>query len=141
MSVEGESCFEPKRITGAETTGLETRRFEVSPEVPSLLGGCIELKAVFTAEDHLDIAPDILVFLVLNIDFDLELPTGRASWARLLRRVFEVDPLTCPNCGAEMKVIAVITDPGVVDRIRRHLEETGRPGAFEARAPPPPPAA
>ena len=40
-----------------------------------------------------------------------------------------------------MKVIAVITDPGVVDRIRRHLEKTGRPGAFEARAPPPPPAA
>ena len=40
-----------------------------------------------------------------------------------------------------MKVIAVITDPSVVDRIRRHLEKTGRQDPFEARAPPPPPAA
>src|SRR5207249_3673728 len=33
----------------------------------------------------------------------------RASWARLLRTIFEVDPLLCP-CGAEMKIISVITD-------------------------------
>ena len=36
------------------------------------------------------------------------LPQSRASWARLLRKVMEVDPLCCARCGAEMKVIAVI---------------------------------
>jgi len=41
----------------------------------------------------------------------------RASWARLIRKVFEVDPLVCSPCGAEMKILAVITEPAVVDRI------------------------
>jgi hypothetical protein len=38
----------------------------------------------------------------------------RGSWARLLRRIQEVDPLTCPRCGNELKVVAVITGPAVV---------------------------
>ena len=61
----------------------------------------------------------------------------RASWARLLRKIFEVDPLICP-CGGKMKIISVITDPRVVDRILRHLEsETCRTrDPFEPRAPP-----
>src|SRR5438046_5486534 len=45
----------------------------------------------------------------------------RGSWARLLRKIFEVDPLLCP-CGAEMKIISVITDSRLVDRILRHLQ-------------------
>src|SRR5213595_2502007 len=45
----------------------------------------------------------------------------RASWARLLRKIFEVDPLLCP-CGAEMKIISVITDSRLVDRILRDLQ-------------------
>src|SRR5947207_14818139 len=45
----------------------------------------------------------------------------RASWAGLLRKIFEVDPLLCP-CGAEMKIISVITDSRLVDRILRHLQ-------------------
>jgi hypothetical protein len=62
--------------------------------------------------------------------------TGRASWARLLRRLFEVDPLLCPACGAEMKVVWVITEPRVIDGILRHLEKSGKPDPFDARAPP-----
>lgn len=42
----------------------------------------------------------------------------RRAWALLLRRIYEVDPLLC-ECGAEMRVIAVIIDPPVVDRIFR----------------------
>ncbi len=34
---------------------------------------------------------------------------ARMSWARLLRRVFDIDILRCPNCGAgELKIIAAI---------------------------------
>ena len=39
----------------------------------------------------------------------------RRSWARLLRRIYEVDPLVCP-CGGELKIISVITDPVVVEQ-------------------------
>lgn len=52
----------------------------------------------------------------------------RRSWAQLIKRIYEVDPLVCPSCGSEMKVIAFIIDHAVVDRILRHLErvEAGR---------------
>jgi hypothetical protein len=33
----------------------------------------------------------------------------RASWARLLRKIFEVDPLLCA-CRAAMKIVSIITD-------------------------------
>jgi hypothetical protein len=59
-----------------------------------------------------------------------------SEWARLLRKVFEVDPLSCARCGEEMRVIAVITVPKVIVRILRHLRETGGDDIFAARAPP-----
>jgi hypothetical protein len=35
----------------------------------------------------------------------------KRAWARLLAKVYEIDPMVCPKCGGEMKVIAVIQDP------------------------------
>jgi hypothetical protein len=57
----------------------------------------------------------------------------RRSWAQLIKRIYEVDPLVCPSCGSEMKVIAFITEHDVVDAILRHLE---RKEEQEARGPP-----
>jgi hypothetical protein len=34
----------------------------------------------------------------------------RRRWANLIRRVYETDPLVCPRCGAEMRVIGFILD-------------------------------
>ena len=45
----------------------------------------------------------------------------RATWAELLRRVFELDVLRCPWCGEKRKLIALITDGKVVRRILEHL--------------------
>ena len=36
------------------------------------------------------------------------------SWARLLKRVFDIDIEHCPNCGAALKIIAAIEDPPVI---------------------------
>ena len=44
----------------------------------------------------------------------------RRAWARLLRKVFEVEPLVCPRCGVEMEIVARITEGAVLDRIVRH---------------------
>lgn len=33
---------------------------------------------------------------------------GRISWARLLKRVFDIDMQHCLNCGGELKIIAAI---------------------------------
>jgi hypothetical protein len=61
---------------------------------------------------------------------------ARRSWARLIRQVYEVDPLVCSRCGGTMKVIAVIERQAVVRRILAHLGLPIRaPGL---RAPPDP---
>ena len=59
----------------------------------------------------------------------------RRSWAQLIKRVYDVDPLLCPSCGAEMRIIAFIIDHDVVDAILRHLAKA------EARSPRGPPIA
>jgi hypothetical protein len=33
---------------------------------------------------------------------------GRLSWAKLLKRVFDLDLEHCPHCGGELKIIAAI---------------------------------
>ncbi len=43
------------------------------------------------------------------------------SWARLLKRVFDIDVTTCPNCGGQLKMIAAIEDPPVIQKILTHL--------------------
>jgi hypothetical protein len=50
----------------------------------------------------------------------------RSAWARLIAQVYEVDPLLCPKCSHEMRVLAVITDPAEVKKILRHLVNIGR---------------
>jgi hypothetical protein len=35
------------------------------------------------------------------------------TWRELIKKVWEVDPLTCPRCGSEMKIISLIQDPDV----------------------------
>jgi hypothetical protein len=39
----------------------------------------------------------------------------RREWAKLIARVFEVDPLRC-RCGGTMRVVAFILDPAVIRR-------------------------
>ena len=47
---------------------------------------------------------------------------NRISWARLLKRVFDIDVERCPNCGAgELKIIAAILERPVIEKILSHL--------------------
>lgn len=48
--------------------------------------------------------------------------TTRSSWARLIHRVFEVDPLTCPECGTQMRIVAAIVADAELVRILTHLD-------------------
>ena len=45
----------------------------------------------------------------------------RKNWARLIQKIYEVDPLTCPKCSGAMKVISVIEDEEIVKKILKHL--------------------
>ena len=50
---------------------------------------------------------------------------ARAAWARLIRKVYEADPLECPQCNGPMRIVALMEDPGVIRRILEHLRSVG----------------
>jgi len=62
----------------------------------------------------------------------------KQRWARLLQKVYEVDPFVCPKCQGAMSVVAIIEDPKELSKIidwasqqERELPKTGY-----ARSPP-----
>jgi len=42
------------------------------------------------------------------------------TWAALIKCVYEVDPLKCPKCGGEMRIISFIEEAAVIEKILRH---------------------
>ena len=52
----------------------------------------------------------------------------RMGWARLLKRVFDIDMRRCPRCGAgELKIIAAILQRAAIEKILTHLGLDTRP--------------
>ncbi len=54
------------------------------------------------------------------------------NWARLILKIDEVDPLTCPKCSPEMWGISMIEDENIINKILKHL------GLWDRKARPPP---
>lgn len=60
----------------------------------------------------------------------------KRAWARPLAKVYEVDPMVCPKCGAQMKMIAVIEDLDELGRSLKHLVKIRRsPPGFDPDRP------
>jgi len=58
-------------------------------------------------------------------------------WADLMRRTFGIDVLACPRCGGRFRLIALIEEASVIERILRHLHlPTEIPAPRPGRAPP-----
>jgi hypothetical protein len=59
------------------------------------------------------------------------------TWASLMARTFGFDVLACPRCGGRLRLIALIDEATVIERILRHLGvPTEIPAPRPARAPP-----
>jgi hypothetical protein len=56
----------------------------------------------------------------------------RKNWARLIQKIYEVNPLTCPKCKGRMKILAFIEDEEVIKKILKQL------GLWDSKARPPP---
>jgi hypothetical protein len=62
---------------------------------------------------------------------------GAYQWAELMRRTFGLDVLACSRCGGRLRLVALIDQASVVQRILRHLGlPTELPEPRPARAPP-----
>ena len=62
----------------------------------------------------------------------------KQSWARLLQKVYEVDPFVCPKCQGAMSVVAIIEDPKELDKIIEWAKQQEREKLVTicARSPP-----
>ena len=54
----------------------------------------------------------------------------KLTWAKLIQKVYEIDPLLCRFCGTEMKIISFITEYPVIKKILKHID-------FESQQPEP----
>ena len=65
------------------------------------------------------------------------------TWAKRLKRVFDIDIETCSECGGDVKIIASIEDPAVIQKILTHLDNNATSAATallpDCRASPSPP--
>ncbi|MSR75748.1 MAG: hypothetical protein EXS14_09810 [Planctomycetes bacterium] len=97
--------------------------------------GALERMARYVTRPPLAIAPSPCKAPLEDAD-DAFTKSTKRNWARLLRKILEVDPMLCLRCGVEMKIIAVITDPPVIGRILAHVGSGRGHDPFErARAP------
>jgi len=64
-------------------------------------------------------------------DIDQTHAEKRASmtWAKRLKRVFNLDVETCDKCGGDVRIIASIEDPVVIQKILAHLDSTASSAA------------
>jgi len=56
-------------------------------------------------------------------------------WRECIKKIWEIDPLKCPHCKAEMKIISFISEPKLVSKILEHLKLWTTPYVSE-RLPP-----
>ncbi len=58
-------------------------------------------------------------------------------WAMLLAKIFEINPLLCPSCGSEMKIIAFVIEMKPIGQILRHIGELDHAPAISPACDPP----
>ena len=101
----------------------------IGPTCPGLLNGHLKLGRRLTRSGTLETLP---LNLPLKVEDVVDIEACKLAWARLLTKVYEVDPFICSRCGSEMAVIVIIENPDEIKRILRHLIKIGRsPPGFE----------
>ena len=46
----------------------------------------------------------------------------RKNWARLIQKIYKVNPLLCPKCSGSMRIISLIDDAEIIKKILKHLD-------------------
>lgn len=120
MRGEGHCCTFPNRVvTSSATTGAYSNVARARRARQTAAAGSAGTEVVPSPP-------------AVPVPSDADARALRRRWAQLIRRIFEVDPLVCPRCGATMRIIAFITEPKVIGTILRYLTAKG----IDARSPP-----
>ena len=72
------------------------------------------------------------------IESDASSGTFRKNWARLIKKIYNVDPLICSKCHGKMRIISAIEQADVIEKILKHLGLwlPERPPSPKANGPP-----
>lgn len=50
------------------------------------------------------------------VDSDISRRALRKNWACLIQKIYNVDPLLCPNCSGTMRIISFIEDDAIIEK-------------------------
>ena len=87
---------------------------------------CIRLAPQGWREKYLDNPPDSNQLSTEILQYSIEQKVQNSTWARLIKKVYGTEPLVCPRCESEMKILAIIMDPEETEKILKHLVKIGR---------------
>jgi hypothetical protein len=122
---------------GQDAAGLETMDYlefiaRVTSHIPDKGQVMVRYYGLYANAHRGKVRKAVVSPLTLRMSEEDRKPVPSKGWAPMIRKVYEVDPMICPKCGGQMKVVAFITDYAAVDRIIDHLKLT-----FVAEKPPP----
>ncbi len=60
----------------------------------------------------------------------------RLSWAKMIQKVYEIDPLLCPFCGGEVKILSFIIKPKTIKKILDSMDLPSQKPVPLAHSPP-----
>jgi hypothetical protein len=90
--------------------------------------GCFHENGMFTVSPAIDTKALEQLFrhkvlkLLYILEPELSPKEFRRNWARLIQKIYEVDPLAYPKCRGSMRVIAFIENEDVTKKILKHLD-------------------
>jgi hypothetical protein len=72
------------------------------------------------------------------IESEISTKEFRQNWARLIQKIYHVDPLLCPKCLGSMRIISFIEDDPLVKKILEYLDlwDVNRKPPARANSPP-----
>ena len=68
-----------------------------------------------------EVQPDGKAVAVIDVSEHKPRRIPSKKWRELIKKVWEADPLLCPRCQKEMRIVALLDDRTVIERILRHL--------------------
>ena len=134
-----ESGVEPVVVYRASGDSGDERRFspleflaELSLHVPKVFEQTTRMYGCYSSSTRGKLAREARFKAILEnnfqpLDKELEKRQASATFARCMKRVFEIDPFKCQKCGSEMKIVAFIFDSREIEKIASHALEN-RPG-------------
>jgi hypothetical protein len=91
----------------------------VTPHIPNRWESTTRYYGVYSSRTRGELKkqePQALVILPA-----LEKKPASRTWAALIKKIYEVDPLICPKCRGPMKIKAFITDSTQINRLLQNL--------------------